>query len=226
MNHRRPTRPRRIIVFLGPQGSGKGTQAELLAKRIRFVAVSTGGLYRDEILKGTRLGKLAAAYINKGDLAPDEVTNALIGWRLGEPDVRRGVVLDGYPRTLGQIEAMDRIGEPALVFAINVPDKVALARISGRRACSRCDANYHLIFRRPKHAGRCDRCGGALVRRADDNPAAVKKRLRIYHKNTEPILAVYEREGVLVEIDGTKDVAAVAAEIRKRYKERTKRRRS
>ncbi|TAL20604.1 nucleoside monophosphate kinase [Patescibacteria group bacterium] len=204
---------RNIIIFLGPQGSGKGTQAALLAKRLRLPAISTGALYREEVAKSTRLGQLARRYIMRGLLAPDEVTSALVFWRLGERDARRGAVLDGYPRTLGQLEAFSHIAEVKKVIAVHIPDRAALKRMAGRRVCSRCEENFHLQFRPPKKFGVCDRCGGRLIRRPDDNPAAVKKRLAVYHKNTEPVLALYEKMGLLAEIDGTKSVAEVARRV-------------
>jgi adenylate kinase len=217
-NHKRP-----IIVFLGPQGAGKGTQATLLARRLGFKEVSTGALYRDEIEAGTRLGKLVAREVKAGELVADEITNALLTWRLRQKDVAGGVVLDGYPRTLAQAAALEYIGTPEAVVAFTVPDKVAVERISGRRVCDHCGASYHVKFRPPKKAGLCDRCGGALKRRKDDTPVSVKKRLAVYHKNTEPIFAIYDRTGKLREIAGTGSVEAIAAAVWRAVPEHLKR---
>lgn len=204
---------RPIIIFLGPQGSGKGTQATRLAKRLGMVEISTGALYRDEIEAGTRLGKLVQKDVKRGELVADEITNALLAWRLAQKDVKGGVILDGYPRTLGQAAALELIGTPAVVIAFTLPDKVAVERISGRRVCRKCGASYHVKFLPPKKAGICDRCGSPLHRRADDNPTAVRKRLAVYHENTAPILAIYDRTGKLVEIDGTGSVEAIAKKV-------------
>ncbi len=220
--HHAPRTPRRrVIVFLGPQGSGKGTQAALVAKRLRIPVVSTGVLYREEVESKTRLGRLARRYITRGLLVPDEITNALVAWRLKERDVKRGMILDGYPRTLAQMEAMDLLVPPTKAIVITVPDKVAIGRMTGRRVCSKCDENFHLEFRPPKKTGVCDECGGRLIRRPDDNPTAVKRRLSIYHKNTEPLLAVYDKRGILAEIDGTRSVDKVAAAVGKALEKRS-----
>jgi len=204
---------RPIIIFLGPQGSGKGTQATLLAERLGMKEISTGALYRDEIETKTRLGRLVQGDVKRGELVADEITNALLTWRLSEKDVTGGVVLDGYPRTLGQAAALELIGTPSLVIAFDLSDKVAIERISGRRVCLKCGASYHVKFVPPKKSGVCDRCGATLHRRKDDNPSAVRKRLTVFHKNTEPILAIYDRTGKLVEIDGSKSVEDISKDV-------------
>lgn len=204
---------RPIILFLGPQGGGKGTQAELLAKRLKIPAISTGALYREEIENKTRLGRLVEKSVKTGELVADEITNALLAWRLREKDVENGVILDGYPRTLGQVAALELIKTPTLVIAVNVSDAVAVKRISGRRVCRYCNLHYHMEFRSTKQHGVCDRCGHELVQREDDTPTAVKKRLAVYHKNTEPILAIYDRLGKLVEFDGARPVDEIAKDV-------------
>lgn len=211
MKERLKHRP--IILFLGPQGGGKGTQAELLAKRLKIPAISTGALYREEIENKTRLGRLVEDSVKNGVLVADEITNSLLAWRMRETDVENGIILDGYPRTLGQVAALELIGTPTLVIAVNVSDVVAVKRISGRRICSYCNMHYHMEFRSTKQHGICDRCGHKLVQRADDTPTAVKKRLTVYHKNTEPILAIYDRLGKLVEFDGARPVDEIAKDV-------------
>lgn len=217
MPSRRPSVPlpkkQKIFLFLGPQGAGKGTQAELLAARLNIPALSTGALYRHEIEQKTRLGRLVESEVKQGLLVQDEITNALIAWRLRQEDVRDGVVLDGYPRTLAQTEALEYIGSPVAVIAVTVSDAVAIQRISGRRICGKCNAHYHTIFRPPHEAGSCDRCGGVLHQRPDDTPTAVKKRLAVYHMNTEPILAIYDKLGKLIEVDGGQSVDDVATKV-------------
>ncbi|MBP9748769.1 nucleoside monophosphate kinase [Patescibacteria group bacterium] len=203
----------KIFLFLGPQGAGKGTQAELLAARLDIPALSTGALYRHEIEEKTRLGRLVESEVKKGLLVQDEITNALIAWRLRQEDVRKGVVLDGYPRTLAQTEALEYINSPVAVVAVTVSDAVAVQRISGRRICGKCNAHYHTIFRPPHEVGICDRCRGVLHQRPDDTPTAVKKRLMVYHENTEPILAMYDKLGKLIEVDGGQSVDDVAAKV-------------
>lgn len=209
----KPKLDRPIIIFLGPQGAGKGTQATLLARRLGMKEISTGALYRDEIEADTRLGRLVKEDVQKGELVADEITNALLTWRLSQPDVAQGVVLDGFPRTLAQAAALEFIGTPEVVIAFTIADRAAIERISGRRVCDSCGASYHVKFRPPKKAGICDNCGGALKRRKDDTPASVKKRLTVYHKNTAPIFAIYDRTGKLREIDGTKSVEEISKAV-------------
>lgn len=202
------------IVMLGAPGAGKGTQAERIADKYQIPHISTGDIFRANIKAGTELGKKAKSYMDQGLLVPDSLTVDLLMDRIGQADCKDGYILDGFPRTIPQAESLKKAlsdkGE-ALDFAVNVdvPDENIVARMSGRRACLACGATYHVVYAPTKEEGICDRCGEKLVLRDDDKPETVKKRLDVYHSQTQPLIDYYTKQGKLVEVDGTQNVDAV-----------------
>jgi adenylate kinase len=216
------------VIFLGPPGAGKGTQADLLAKEWGIPHVSTGDMLREAVSRGTKLGLEAKRYMDSGALVPDEVVIGLVGERLREPDAEPGVVLDGFPRTVAQAEALDRLlrdhgaAIDRVVF-FDVTRFELLKRLTGRRICKACGASYHVAVLPPKKADVCDRCGGALYQREDDSEAAVAKRLDVYAKQTEPLLDYYQGRGTLVRINGEGTVGDITAAIRKAVEDRVAR---
>jgi len=199
------------IIMLGAPGAGKGTQAKKLAERYSIPHISTGDIFRANIKNGTELGKKAKAYMDKGALVPDDLVVDLVVDRFKNPDCANGYVLDGFPRTIPQAEALDTalnaIGE-TVDFAINVevPDENIINRMSGRRACVGCGATYHIKYNPTKVEGICDSCGEKLILRDDDKPETVKNRLSVYHDQTQPLIDFYNKKGILAEVDGTKDM--------------------
>jgi adenylate kinase len=200
------------IIILGPQGSGKGTQAKLIAEKKKWPHISTGDIFRDNIKRGTKLGKMAKSIMDKGGLVPDDVTVAIIKDRLAKDDCRRGYVLDGFPRNLKQAKALENIAKIDMALLIDLPDSVAVNRISGRRTCGSCGAIYAVSGTSKKD---CDKCGGKLLIRDDDRPAAIKKRLATYHELTEPVIAFYGKQGKLTRIDGKPPVPEVWMKVEK-----------
>lgn len=206
------------IIMLGAPGAGKGTQAKMIAAKYAIPHISTGDIFRANIKAGTELGKKAKKYMDEGGLVPDELTVDLVIDRLGGDDCENGYVLDGFPRTIPQAQALDealsRIGEK-IDFAIDVdvPDENIINRMGGRRACIGCGATYHTIYNPPKEEGKCDACGGELVLRDDDKPETVKKRLEVYHTQTQPLIDYYNGGGILKSVDGTVAVDDVFASI-------------
>lgn len=203
---------------MGPPGAGKGTQAVRLAERWGVPHVSTGDAFRRAVAASTPLGELARGYMERGELVPDEVVNGVVAERLGQEDCRAGFVLDGYPRTVGQAEALRRLtrdrGQPLdAVVNLAVSEEELVRRAEGRWVCPRCGANYHLRFRPPRERGRCDGCGAELAQRPDDRPDTVRQRLRVYREQTEPLLEFYRREGLLVEVNGSGSVEEVTEAI-------------
>ena len=202
------------IVMLGAPGAGKGTQAINIAKEYDIPHVSTGDIFRANIKNGTELGMKAKEYMDKGALVPDEVTIGMLLDRISEPDCKNGYVLDGFPRTIPQAESLRKaLAEKGdkLDVAVNieVPDAVIEERMSGRRACLKCGATYHVVYTPPKKEGICDNCGSELVQRADDKPETVKARLATYHEQTQPLIDFYKKEGILKEVDGTQSPSDV-----------------
>lgn len=194
------------LVLLGKQGAGKGTQASYLARHYVVPHVSTGDMFREAVREGADLGRELKSYMDAGELVPDDLVIRLVVERLGRPDADRGFVLDGFPRTRPQAEALDqaldsRDGVEAVVNLL-VPDDVVMRRLSGRRVCADCGANYHLEERLPREEGRCDQCGGRVVQRDDDTPAAIARRLALYAEATAPLVDFYRERGLLVEVDG------------------------
>ncbi len=206
------------IVMMGAPGAGKGTQAQKIAEKYGLPQISTGDIFRANIKEGTELGKQAKVYMDQGLLAPDELVNSLVADRITRDDCKNGYILDGYPRSIAQAEALDKELEARgekLDYAINidVPDENIINRMSGRRVCLNCGATYHIEFNPPKVAGICDECGSKLVQRDDDKPETVKERLDVYHEETQPLIEYYEKEGILRTVDGTQDIDDVFAEI-------------
>ncbi|WP_194611280.1 adenylate kinase [Clostridium vitabionis] len=206
------------IVMLGAPGAGKGTQADRISEKYRIPHISTGDIFRSNIKAGTDLGKKAKEYMDQGLLVPDEITIGMLLDRIGGEDCREGYILDGFPRTIPQAEsltdALAKRGEK-IDFAINidVPDEAIIGRMSGRRACLKCGATYHIVSMPPKKEGICDRCGEKLVIRDDDKPETVQKRLKVYHEQTQPLIEYYEKQGVLRTVDGTQPLERVFADI-------------
>ena len=204
------------IVLLGGPGSGKGTQAERLCVEFKLPHVATGDLFRENLRLATELGRLAKTYMDRGELVPDDVTDAMVEERLARADTAAGFVLDGFPRTVHQAEAlMEILGRLqrglAGVLYIKVPDAALVDRLAGRMICRRCQAPYHNLFKPPKIPGVCDACGGELYQRADDNPETVRARLVTFHRQTEPLIEFFQRAGLLHEIDGEGEVTAIGA---------------
>lgn len=198
------------IVMLGAPGAGKGTQADKIAEKYALPHISTGDIFRKNIKEGTELGKEAKSYMDAGKLVPDELTVRLLLDRVAKDDCGNGYILDGFPRTIPQADALDaeltKLGEK-IDYAINVdvPDENIVNRMSGRRACPKCGATYHIRHLPPKKEGICDSCGTELVIRDDDKPDTVKNRLAVYHEQTQPLIEYFEKKGVLHTVDGTID---------------------
>jgi len=206
---------RKFIVFLGPPGSGKGTQAKILEKKLGLPQVATGDLFRYNLKHQTELGLLAKRYMDAGELVPDEVTIRMVEERLSREDCARGAILDGFPRNLDQAVALDAMLDPyggvTIVPLFVVDDDVVLERISGRRICRNCGAVYHVRFNPPRQDNICDNCGGELYQRDDDKPETVKNRLYVYYKQTAPLIGYYFAKGLLAEIDATRSVEEVTS---------------
>ena len=196
----------RNIILMGPPGAGKGSVATLLRERLNLVHISTGDMFREAISKGTELGLLAKSYIESGKLVPDEVTIGLVKERLSQEDCNAGFLLDGFPRTLPQAEALEVISKEIsrhieAVINLECDEAELIRRISGRRVCKSCGAPYHIVSKRPRVEGICDVCGGSLYQRKDDNEEALKVRLQLYAKETKPLLDFYEARGTLKSFD-------------------------
>ncbi|MFC1662763.1 adenylate kinase [Patescibacteria group bacterium] len=198
------------IVIIGPQGSGKGTQAELLADQLKVPNVSTGEIFRANIEQKTDLGKKAEILITNGQLVSDEITNAMLAERLAKPDASHGYILDGYPRNKNQAEFLDKLSSPDKVIELTLTDQSAIERISSRLICSQCGATFSMKIKPPKFDEQCDNCGHNLIHRDDDKPEAVKQRLQIYHRTTMPLIKYYQDQGKLISVDGTPAIAEVA----------------
>lgn len=202
------------IIMLGAPGAGKGTQAKMIADKYNIPHISTGDIFRANIKNGTELGMKAKAYMDQGALVPDELTCDLVVDRIKQDDCSNGYVLDGFPRTIPQAECLDAAlkgMDDSIDYAINVdvPDENIVRRMSGRRACLSCGATYHIEHVPPKAEGICDRCSAKLVLRDDDKPETVLKRLGVYHEQTQPLIEYYTKAGVLVDVNGTKDMMEV-----------------
>lgn len=191
------------IIFLGAPGAGKGTQAEIVSDRLGIPTISTGAIIRKALSEGTEMGLAAKAYTEAGKLVPDDIVIGIIRERLAEPDCQKGFILDGFPRTIAQAEALDKMGiEIDLVLNINVADDVIVERMSGRRVCPACGATYHVRFNPSEKGEACEHCGEKLSVRKDDCPEVVRKRLTVYHTETEPLEAYYQRKGILKTVEG------------------------
>lgn len=191
------------LILLGAPGAGKGTQAEIICKKLNIPTISTGNILREAIKNKTELGMMAKSFMDEGNLVPDHVIVGIVSERLSEDDCKGGFILDGMPRTVAQAEALDAMGVKIdMVLSIEVEDSAIERRMSGRRVCEDCGASYHIEHKKPKTDGVCDSCGGKLVLRKDDAPETVRDRLRVYHEQTEPLVSFYEAKGILKPIAG------------------------
>lgn len=191
------------LILLGAPGAGKGTQAAAISDRLNIPQISTGNIIREALKSGTEMGLKAKSYLDAGELVPDEVVIGIIKERLKEDDCKNGFILDGFPRTINQAEALDKLGVNIdKVIAIEVPDDVIIERLSGRRVCEKCGRSYHILHSKSKIAGICDHCTGALIQRMDDKVETIKKRLVEYHDKTEQLKDYYKKLGKLSEVDG------------------------
>lgn len=202
------------IVLLGAPGTGKGTQKNVIGEKLGVPTISTGDILRENVSATTDLGMVAKKYMDCGVLVPDNIIINMIKKRIREPDCSRGYVLDGFPRTLGQAEALEEAGEHIdLVLSLEVPDEEIVERLSNRRYCKVCGEVYNLKTRPPKKPGVCDKCGGRLVRRTDDEPNTIRNRLKVYREQTKPLIKFYEERGVLRVVDGTPPADEVSKQI-------------
>ena len=206
------------IIMLGAPGAGKGTQAKQIADKYSIPHISTGDIFRANLKAGTELGKKAKEYMDQGLLVPDELTCDLVMDRIGQDDCKNGFVLDGFPRTIPQAEALDaalaKINEKMdYAIDVDVPDENIVNRMSGRRACLNCGATYHIVSIPTKVEGICDRCGEKVVLRDDDQPETVKKRLNVYHEQTQPLIDYYKKQDILRTVDGTQPMEQVFGAI-------------
>jgi adenylate kinase len=208
----------RYIILLGPPASGKGTQATRLSETLGLPHIASGDLFRENLKQGTELGRKAQEYMERGALVPDDVTIAMVMDRLSRPDCTGGALLDGFPRTIAQAEALDEAlteeGHSVdAVLYISVPDEELIERVSGRRLCRSCGQSYHVRFNPPQTPGVCDVCGGELYQREDDRPETMRNRLEVYREQTQPLIDYYRQQGLLVEIDGDQPIDDVTVDL-------------
>ncbi|MDI6888280.1 MAG: adenylate kinase [Methanocellales archaeon] len=206
------------FVLLGPPGAGKGTQAERLAKKYGIPHIATGDILRQSIKERTKSGMIAKSYMDRGELVPDQILIGIIRDRLSSPDCSKGFILDGFPRTKTQADALSSILHRLNqkldgVINLEVPKEEVIARLSGRRACKSCGANYHIQFNPPKEEGKCDECGGQLYQRDDDKEEAIQNRLKVYQRQTETLIKYYKKEGLLIPVDGAKEISTVFEDL-------------
>jgi adenylate kinase len=209
-----------IVILLGPPGAGKGTQATAIAKSLNIPHVSTGDIFRANLELETALGLEAKKYMDKGQLVPDELVLRLVGDRLGKPDAKEGVLLDGFPRTLAQARALDdnlkALGKKVdACLLLEVPEDELVTRLSGRRSCRRCGAGYHAIYSPPSDPLKCDKCGGEIYQREDDKQETIKSRLEVYNNQTKPLVDYYQASGELKVINGLNSPQKVEEDIKK-----------
>lgn len=196
------------LILLGAPGAGKGTQAEMICEKLNIPAISTGNIIREAMKTGTEMGKKAKAFVEAGNLVPDDVVIGIIKERLAQDDCANGFILDGFPRTIPQAQALDTMGiEIDRVISIEVADDKIAQRMSGRRVCEKCGASYHTEYKKPAKEGVCNLCGGNLIRRKDDEPETVLDRLHVYHEQTEPLKDYYAASGKLRLVEGQEEVA-------------------
>ena len=208
------------LILLGAPGAGKGTQAEFICGKLSIPTISTGNIIRAALKAGTEMGLKAKEFIDNGQLVPDDVVIGIIKERLSEDDCKNGFILDGFPRTIPQAEALDEMGiEIDKVIDIEVPDEKIVARMSGRRVCPKCGNSYHLIYKQPAKENICDACGEELVLRKDDHPDTVKERLNVYHEQTEPLKDFYAKRNKLFIVEGQEEVADTSALVLKALEE-------
>jgi adenylate kinase len=208
------------IIFLGAPGAGKGTLSEIVSKDYKIPTISTGNIIREALKNGTEMGLKAKAFIEAGKLVPDDVVIGIIKERLAKDDCANGFILDGFPRTIPQAQALEDMGITIdKVVDIEVSEELITYRMSGRRVCSTCGSSYHIVDKKPKVENVCDNCGGELVQRADDKPETVKDRLNVYHEQTEPLIGFYEGKGNLVKVYCQNDLAENTAKVMKALEE-------
>lgn len=208
------------IILLGAPGAGKGTQAEIICDRLNIPAISTGNIIREALKSGTEMGLKAKAFVDAGQLVPDEVVIGIIKERLQNEDCKNGFILDGFPRTIPQAEALDKMGVIIdKVISIEVSDENIINRMSGRRVCEACGASYHLEYKAPAASGVCDKCSGTLIQRKDDHPDTVKSRLEIFHGETEPLKSYYQGQGKLSIVYGQEKVEDTTALVLNLFEE-------
>ncbi len=203
------------LVFIGPPGIGKGTYASAVSKVYGIPHISTGDIFREEIKQGTELGRKVKEYVERGELVPDEIVIEVVRKRLLQEDCKRGFILDGFPRTLKQAEALDKITKIDLVLNFKAPDEVIIERLSGRLICSKCGAIYHRKWMPPKKPGICDKCGGPLITREDDRPEVIRHRLELFRRQFAPIIEYYRRKGLLVDVDASEQAEIVVPRVLK-----------
>lgn len=208
------------LILLGAPGAGKGTQAEMLMKYYKIPTISTGNIFREHISNKTDLGQQATKYMDAGLLVPDELVIELVKDRITRDDCKNGMIFDGFPRTIPQAEALDKMLNDLgisidYVINVDVPDKHIIERMSGRRVCSKCGASYHIIYKKEKLEGSCDECESILIQRVDDKEETVKNRLKVYHDQTQPLIEYYDNQNKVLYIDGTEDVMKVHDSIMK-----------
>ena len=200
------------LILLGAPGAGKGTQAEIISERLSVPTISTGNIIRAALKAQTEMGVKAKEFIDKGLLVPDDVVIGIVRDRLKEDDCKNGFILDGFPRTVPQAQALDDMGiEIDKVIDIQVPDEKIVQRLSGRRVCGGCGASYHLLYKKPEKDGVCNLCGAQLVQRTDDREETVLERLKIYHEQTEPLVDYYRKKNKLVVVEGQEEVSDTTA---------------
>lgn len=208
------------LILLGAPGAGKGTQAEIISETYKIPTISTGNIIRAALKEGTEMGLKAKAYTEKGELVPDEIVIGIIKERLSEPDCNGGFILDGFPRTIPQAEALDNMGIAVdAALSIEVEDSEIVKRMSGRRVCEKCGASYHTEYKKPQKDGICNVCGGNLVIRKDDEPETVLNRLSVYHEQTEPLKDYYNKQNKLLMVEGQDDVKDTTALVLKAVSE-------
>lgn len=208
------------IIMLGAPGAGKGSQASRIAKEYQLPHISTGDIFRANLKEETELGKKAKSFMDKGELVPDDITIAMLLERIHKEDCKNGYILDGFPRTIPQAEALKEAlakkdEKIDLALDVEASDELIIKRMAGRRTCPACGAIYHIVTLPPKTDGICDRCGADLIQRKDDNEETVKNRLKIYHEVTEPLISYYKKEGILEEIDGAEELDKVFEKVKR-----------
>ncbi|MBI4041147.1 MAG: adenylate kinase [Deltaproteobacteria bacterium] len=207
------------MILLGPPGVGKGTQAKRLVEAFHVPQISTGDMFRSAILSGTSLGKEASGYIQQGKLVPDDIVIKMVQDRLSKPDCEDGFILDGFPRTLAQAKALDEVQTIDYVIALQVEKEKLIERLEGRRTCEQCGQMFHLFFHPPQKTGTCDKCGGHLIQRKDDQKETIEKRMNEYDKMTRPLFSYYQDKKLLRSIDGLGSIEEVFSRIYKAVKE-------
>ncbi len=204
------------VILLGAPGAGKGTQAEFICEYLSIPTISTGNIIREALKSGSEMGQKAKSFMEKGELVPDEIVIGIIQENLSQDYCKNGFILDGFPRTIPQAEALDKLGVTIdKVIDIDVPDEKIVARMSGRRVCELCGTSYHLVYKIPKEEDKCNNCEGTLIQRKDDHPDTVLERLRVYHEQTEPLENYYRAQGKLCVVEGQEEVADTIALVKK-----------